>query len=302
MRIVILSDVHFTAKKWRNDYIKQTNEWFYNDVFRRFFSQDADLYVCLGDLTHYGTVSEHMAVRKIIEKNKKKEQRFLPIAGNHDLLCITKKIYQNLTGMPLYWAEDYPDVKLIFLDTPRQLHPGKDSSRVNWDQIQFLRRELKSCGEKLAVVFAHHPPERITILGPDGKKVPGLTMGSLLQEKEGPGIFINGHLHKDQYLTRGQWGQLQFNDILDEPTFRVLEIQEKKVSMETVAMDDPATLRASKKIAKSVLTFLNSRNDEAYARVRDIELDKNILDPANLWRMQFVRLTNNPYFSKKGRM
>ena len=57
-----------------------------------------------------------------------------------------------------------------------------------------------------------------------------------------------------------------------------------------------------RKIAKSVLTFLSSANDVAYARVRDIELDKNILDPINLWRMQFVRLTNKPYFSKKRRM
>lgn len=302
MRIVILSDVHFTAKKWRNDYLKQTNEWFYNDVFRRFFKQDADLYVSLGDLTHYGTINEHRAVRKIIEDNKRKDQRFLPIAGNHDLLCITKRMYQTLTGMPLYWAEDYPDVKLIFLDTPRQLHPGRNSSRVDWDQIQFLKRELHSCGDKLAVVFAHHPPDRISLYGPDRKKIPGLTMESLLEEKEGAGIFVNGHLHKDRYAAHGKWGYFQFNDILDEPTFRVLEIEEQKVSMETVAMDDPATLHASRKIAKSVLTFLSSANDVAYARVRDIELDKNILDPINLWRMQFVRLTNKPYFSKKRRM
>lgn len=299
MRIVVLSDVHYTGKKWRSQHLKVLNEKFYNTLFHKFFDQDADLYVSLGDLTHYGTVGEFKEVQNIIKNNKRNDQRFLSVVGNHDLLCMNKRVYQHLSNQPLYWAEDHPDAKLIFLDTCRQLRPGKASSRFDWAQVQFLRRELRSCGNKLAIVFAHHPTERIIFYGPDGKKLPNMTMESLLNEKEGPGIYVNGHLHQDRYMTKGQWGFLQFNDILDEPTVRVLDVVENKVAMETVALDDPQTLMASRKIAKAVLTFLNKRNDDEYARIRDLELDSNIIGPMHFWNMQPVRITNKPYFAVK---
>lgn len=301
MRIVCLGDTHYSSMRWRTKELKEQNHYFYSRIFETFFAQDADLYVSLGDLTHYGSRREFGSVYRLIHQYKKADQRFEAVVGNHDLLVQTKASYRQLTGSRLYWSEDHPEAKLIFMDTCRALHPGKSSSAIDFDQRTFVKKELQSAGEKLVVIFAHHAPERMRFYNEAGDYDPSLTMDQLLAEKKGAGIFINGHLHRDRYFTKGQWAFLQFNDVLDEPTIRVLDFKEGQVTMSTVSLDSPEMIHASRMIIRSLITFRREENPLEYAQVRRLALTTPEGIEFPNWNMDYVRTIDQPYISKKKR-
>lgn len=288
MRIACISDAHYSAMHWRTKALKDQNEFFYNKIFASLFAQEADLYLCLGDLTHYGTAREFKSVYKIINSHRKENQRFENLVGNHDLLVQTKASYQAVTGSKLYWAEDYEDVKLIFMDTSRALRPGKNSSEISWEQSEFVIRELEEAGEKLAVIFAHHPPERMNFLNKEGKYDKSLTLDRILKHKKGRGIVINGHLHKDRFYTKGEWGFLQFNDILDEPTIRCLDIKDGELTMSTLSFTQEEMVRAARNIALALITFRRVENPWEYAQVRELSLSTPNHVPMAEWNMDYL--------------
>ncbi|MDD7732596.1 MAG: metallophosphoesterase [Firmicutes bacterium] len=288
MRIACIGDAHYSAMRWRTKALKDQNEFFYNKIFASLFAQEADLYVSLGDLTHFGSRSEFRAVYKMINSHRKENQRFENVVGNHDLLVQTKASYQSLTGSKLYWAEDYEDVKLIFMDTSRALRPGKNSSSISWEQQEFVKRELEEAGEKLAVIFAHHPPERMIFRNEKGRVDKSLNLEQILSHKKGRGVVVNGHLHKDRFYTRGDWGFLQFNDLLDEPTIRCLDIKDGKVTMSTVSFTQHEMVHATRNITLALLTFRRVDNPWEFAQVRELTLSTPNQVPMTGWTMDYL--------------
>lgn len=271
MRIACMGDAHYSGMKWKNRHYKLINHALYEGVFRAFFRQDADLYVSLGDLTNFGTKKEFKDIYEIIGQYDKP---FVQVVGNHDLVCSTKEEYQRYTGMPLYWAESHPDCHLIFLDSCRQKYAGKKSGQIDMAQVEFLRRELKNAGEKLAIVFAHHPIQRIRILDAAGVPIEGFDLNAVLKEKTGKGLYVNGHLHHDHYHTEGSWGFFQFNDILDEPTVRMIEVKDGRVSLTTQCMEDKVIEKYAAKVARACITFQRRENDQKFVNDRDFQLEE----------------------------
>lgn len=297
MRIICLGDAHYSSMRFRSGHTKEINNKFYNKLFSLIFSQDADLYLSLGDLTHFGTLKEFRGIYSIIEETKTKNQEFLQVVGNHDLFRFSKWGYQRLTGMELYHVRETEEAKLIFLDTSRVRHFGKKSGRMHMSQVEWLENELMEAGDKLCVVFAHHPISRIEIVDWDGRLIHNTNLYQSLKKKSGNGVFVNGHLHKDRYEVYEDWAFLQFNDILDEPTIRVLDIEDGSISLDTISCKDEEQLDYSQHIASAILTFRRTRNDEEYASVRklDVELQDSQLAICDISKIP------DPYFSKKER-
>lgn len=275
MRVACMGDAHYSGMKWKNRHYKLINHALYEGVFREFFRQEADLYLSLGDLTNFGTKKEFEDVYGIIQQFNKP---FVQVVGNHDLVCSTKQEYQRYTGMPLYWSESHDDCHLIFLDSCRQLYAGKKSGQMSLAQVEFLKRELERAGDKLAIVFAHHPIQRIQVLDEDGKEIEGYDLKEILKQKPGKGVYVNGHLHRDHYHTEGNWGFFQFNSILDEPTVRIIEVKDGVVSLETHCMEDKVIQKYATKIAKACITYQRRENDEEFVNQRDFVLheDENL--------------------------
>lgn len=298
MRIACIGDAHYSAMHWRTKALKEQNEFFYHKIFASLFAQEADLYLSLGDLTHYGSPREFRSVYKIINSHRKENQRFENLVGNHDLLVQTKASYQALTGSKLYWSEDYDDVKLIFMDTSRALHPGKSSSSISWEQAEFVKKELEEAGDKLALVFAHHPPERMTFRNEKGRVDKSLTLDQILKHKKGRGIVVNGHLHQDRFYTRGEWGFLQFNDLLDEPTVRCLDIKDGELTMSTISFTQHEMIHAARNIALALLTFRRVDNPWEYAQVRELLLSTPNNVPMTGWTMDYLSTLDSSHVGR----
>lgn len=297
MRIICMGDAHFTSMKWRSEVMRKINRRFYTEMFRLFFAQEGDLYLSLGDLTHFGTLREYRDIYRIIHQTKKPDQRFVQVVGNHDLLTIGKDRYQKLTGQALYWKEEQDNLVLLFLDTCRALHPGKKSGRMNLQQVAFIQDSLREAKDRFVLIFAHHPPQRVEIMDDLGNPIPNRTLEDVLQERQqGRGLYINGHLHKDRFEAIDRWGRIQFNDILDEPTVRILEILEGRVTMETQSLSSPKYQWFSQQIAQGILTFKRTMNDEEFAKIRDLEFG---MTEGDRFRVDPVRVTRHPYYSLK---
>lgn len=273
MRIACVGDLHYSNLRWRSARLQKINSFFYRHFFESFFSIEADLYVCLGDLTHFGTASELKQIFSIIEETKKDGQQFEPVIGNHDILFSRKRTFQRISGLEeLYRAQDAGDWRLIFLDTARVNAFRKDSSYMGIAQSRWLCDELMNSLDRPVMIFAHHPAKQVTMTDKDRRYLINLSLADVLKIKSDTAVYVNGHKHRNKFSVEDNWAFLQFNDILDEPAIRVLELDGRNVKMETISFQDPEMLMAAKKIAAGIITFVSKRRKGDFADVDDLKL------------------------------
>ncbi len=273
MRIACISDLHYTSMRFRRRAKRDLNRAFYREFFRTFFSVEADLYVCLGDFTHFGTKRQLREVFSLIHETKRPEQQFEAVIGNHDVLFGRKQNFQDISGLdPLYRSIETEDLRLLFLDTARVAAFRKNSSIMAIDQSRWICDQLLTSGEKPTIAFAHHPCNNVRMTDSEGRYLTHMSLDAVLELKDGPGFYINGHKHKDCFYTSKNWAFLQLNDILDEPTIRVFDVQGGELSMHSVSIRTPWMLEASNDIARTLWTFVKTKNDTDFAEVNDLSL------------------------------
>lgn len=288
-----MGDAHYNTMRLKHPSIKKMNHLFYNKIFSMFFKKEADCYVSLGDLTHFGRKKEFQEIYSIIEKQKREDQDFVQVFGNHDVLFYSQDDLKAFTKRDRYFAKHMDEANLIFLDTSKPRAPFFANSRLDKEQADFLAKELERSKDKLVFVFGHHPAYHIPIQGEET-----LTVYDLLRtKKDGFGVYVHGHKHKDKFSVEDNWGFLQFNDLLDEPSIRVLEVEGDRVAMDTIALGNLTYLHYAEEIAKNLLTFPRTRNDEEYAGVRQLSLLSN----SYTFSLADVIETDDPYFSVDGR-
>lgn len=276
MRIACIGDVHYTSMFLHGSAKRKLNREFYTRFFRTFFSVEADRYVCLGDLTHFGTKRQLREIFSIIRETKRDEQRFEPVIGNHDILFGGKETFRTISGLRwLYRADDQEDVRLLYVDTARVAAFRKNSSYMGIEQSRWICDQLLSAGTKPVVVFAHHPCNHVRMTDSQGRYLTHMSLDDVLELKSGTAIYINGHKHRDHYHVDKNWAFLQFSDILDEPVIRILDLDDGNLSMESVVITDPEMLHAAKVIIRSVGTFMRKKKDEQFAEVEDLTLQQN---------------------------
>lgn len=274
MRIACVGDLHYSNLHWRSAELQRLNRRFYENYFQHFFAIAADLYVCLGDLTHFGTPGELKEILAIIAKYRRPDQRFEVVIGNHDILVSRKKTFQRLCGLDrLYRSFQMENWRLVFLDTARTYAFRKDSSLMSIAQSRWLCQEILDHPHQPMMVFAHHPAQQVTMTDQDRRYLIHLSLADVLKIKEGPAVYVNGHKHKYHYHVEDNWAFLQFNDILDDPSAQVLTLEGTEVSMETLRLDSPGVLAAAKRIGQGMVTFVPKKKKGNFAQVAGLCLN-----------------------------
>ena len=237
MKITAIGDLHYVQ-----DRTYDTNEQlpakftaardrYFNAYLKEVFSLESDYFVSIGDLTNYGTEKELTEVYNIIHQYGKP---FIHAIGNHDLYSMTREEVCAITKQKVNHTIELQHVKLIFWETARVMDYDVYGGTVTQQQLDWLQEELQAAGDKLVILFGHHPIYNTTYhsnyenLSID----PAIDVYETLQKKvEGKAIYVCGHNHFDSIVEQDNWTFVQIASVLDVPAVRVIEVEENEVKI-----------------------------------------------------------------------
>lgn len=265
MRLAVMGDLHYheideTIPGWleaRND--------FYQTFLKHFFATEADIHISLGDLTNYGHTSELNEVYGIV---KQYDTTFYHALGNHDLYAQTRREVLEISGQARYHAVVTEQAVLVFLDTAKEMDFKDWGGWIDEEQLRWFEQVIRDSGTKPVLVFAHHPVYSTTTHSDrdKGSIHPDIDMWSILSQKQGIGIYFNGHTHIDSIVQQNNWTFVQLSACLDEQGLRMVDIGEEEIRITAVDIADAAftdnveTLYANMKHFKPTA---NARGNEA---------------------------------------
>lgn len=237
MKLVLMGDLHYhaiddTIPGWlsaRND--------FYQTFIDRFMEQEADAYISLGDLTNYGHASEMQEVYAMLRRHGKP---FYHALGNHDLYAQTRREVLEQTGQARYHAITSEQAVLVFLDTAKEMDFEDWGGMVDEEQLRWFEAVVKASGSKPMLVFAHHPVHMTTARSDKekGSIHPDVDMWRILSQKEGVGLYFNGHTHIDSIVKQHNWTFVQLSACLDEQGLRTVEIGPEDIRINAIDLAD----------------------------------------------------------------
>lgn len=242
MKLILMGDLHFPELDETIPGLVDARDGFYQTFLGRFLEIDADAHISLGDLTNYGTPLELKGVYEIL---KSRDRNFYHVLGNHDLYAQPRKEVLSMTGQARYHAIDTDRAVLAFLDTAKEMDYEDWGGWVDEEQLQWFEEVVKASGSKPLLVFAHHPVYNTTKRSEidKGSIHPSIDMGRILRQKEGVGIYFNGHTHVDSIVKQDNWTFVQLSACLDQPAFRVVEMGQHEVRISAVDVTDADVLK-----------------------------------------------------------
>ncbi len=248
-RIVHLSDLHFG----------RNNEKVVRAIAKTVKKIDPDILIVSGDLTQRAKISEFKQAKEFLNSFNCKK---LVIPGNHDiplynLFARTFKpfhkykqfIAKNLE--PIYYDSE---VAVIGANTARR---GKISSgAINLDQVGLIKKFFEDHPKAAKILVAHHPfdlPDKFSsrkLVGGAKKVMQHLIDG-------GTDLILGGHMHisharsvADRYKVDGKAAFVVQASTISErsrgepPTFNVIEIKNKKVSLSRYIYSEQTFVRS----------------------------------------------------------
>jgi hypothetical protein len=127
----------------------------------------------------------------------------LSLAGNGDVGA-GLDAYRKATGLPLYFSIYRRGIRFIFLSTVYFTGEHHHICHLGYDQVRWLRKELKSDTLATTVIFSHPPIFETTYHSEarDHLKAPGsmylaesLELREMFRMHPNVRIFAHGHLH-----------------------------------------------------------------------------------------------------------
>lgn len=254
MRIAVIGDLHYPALAEEYAYIEEDRKKFYESFLERFFSIPADLYVSIGDLTNYGLKEELEEVYAIIDQHHKP---FVQVLGNHDLYGQTRHEVLAISKQKRFQDITTDKVVLAFLDTAKEQDYRDCGGSLDPAQLYWLEGVVEQSGSRPLIVFGHHPVYATTAQSDkDARSIhPGIPVWSVLNKKDGIGLYMNGHNHCNSIAERGQWNFVQLAAVLDEQSARVIEISDSHLSIETIDLYDPELQKSAQIIGQAIPHF-----------------------------------------------
>jgi 3',5'-cyclic-AMP phosphodiesterase len=259
MKLVLMGDLHYhqideTVPGWL-----EARTHFYETFLGRFLDFDADSHISLGDLTNYGASSELQEVFEII---RKKERTFYHVLGNHDLYAQTRREVLQITGQARYHSITTERAVLAFIDTAKEMDYEDWGGWIEEEQLQWLEDVVKESGTKPLLVFAHHPVYNTTTKSNQDKASihPSIDMWKILSQKEGVGIYFNGHTHIDSIVTQDNWTFVQLSACLDQHGVRIVEIEQEKICVSAVDITDAVLVENVETLYKNMDHFTHNPN------------------------------------------
>lgn len=159
---------------------------------------DARALILMGDLTHYGNASAYRILHNLLADCP---VPVIPMLGNHDrrdrFLSVFADAPQTDKGH-IQHILDLPHHRVITLDSldgppyPDRHHAGRlCSARLAW-----LDAALAGAGERMPLVFIHHPPMDTGIVGMDQIRL--VNGDDLLDRLKGRNAHLFfGHIHRN---------------------------------------------------------------------------------------------------------
>ena len=146
-----------------------------------------------GDLVDTGTVEEYVHFRAILSAVN---LPLLLIPGNHDDAIVLQETLmpESEVGRHLNWAQSYPDLLVIGLDSSVS---GADHGHLSDATLGFLDKTLPTAQGRPILLGMHHPPfttgidhmDRIGLHNPE-------RLENSLKGHDGPVQIISGHVHR----------------------------------------------------------------------------------------------------------
>ncbi|PSL40205.1 calcineurin-like phosphoesterase family protein [Planomicrobium soli] len=254
MRIAVIGDLHYPELTLDNYLIADARQGFYETFMERFFSIPADLYVSVGDLTNYGTAEELEDIYSIIRRHGK---RFVHVLGNHDVYGLKRKEVLEITQQQRFHLLETDSAMFAFLDTAREQDLNDCGGVLDPIQQEWLESVVEYSGETPLLVFGHHPIYATTAKSHEPMHYihPHVQIQEILQKKQGPGLYVNGHNHYNSIALRKRWTFLQIAAVLDEQAARIIDITDSLISIDTVNLSDPLLEEQGKIIGEAIHHF-----------------------------------------------
>ncbi|WP_308638279.1 metallophosphoesterase family protein [Paenibacillus silvisoli] len=237
MKLVLMGDLHYHEIDEANPGWQEARAVFYQTMLGRFMDEEGNFHISLGDLTNFGTAVE---LQEVYEYLRRDDRTFIHVLGNHDVYAQTKQEVLEITGGQRYHAMMTNQAMLIFLDTAREMDLTDWGGWVDEEQLEWLEQMVKASGTKPLLVFGHHPVYNTTKRSEKDKGSihPSIDMWRILSQKEGTGIYFNGHTHVDSIAEQNNWVFVQVSACLDQPAFRIIDIGEDSVRISAVDVEE----------------------------------------------------------------
>lgn len=232
-----MGDLHYPAIDETIPGLREARNEFYEQLLGRFFDIEADFYVSIGDLTNLGLASEIQEVYSLLNVENK---TFYHALGNHDLYSMTRKEVLELTGQSRYHSITTEHAVFAFLDTAKEMDREDWGGWIDEEQLHWFENVVKESGNKPLLVFAHHPVYSTTKRSDyeKGSIHPSIDMWEILNQKDGVGIYLNGHTHIDSIEQISNWTFVQTSACLDQQAFRQIEIVNDHIVITAIDVAD----------------------------------------------------------------
>jgi Icc protein len=196
IRIVQVTDAHLYRDP--DGVLAGVSTWkTFRAVLRQIERQhgDFDYLILTGDLAQDEELETYLMLR---EELGDWLDRCRIIPGNHDDPANLRKAFPDLfsqDGGPLTFALSTGDWKIIGLDSHL---PGETKGRVDANQLQWLRDELRMDPSTRTLLFVHHPPVAINVdwldkIGLDGAS----DLVNLIAASPQIKVICAGHVHQE---------------------------------------------------------------------------------------------------------
>lgn len=267
MKIVIMGDLHYPEIEKGIPDLEKARADFYQTFLGRFLDIEADMHVSLGDLTNYGLTSE---LRDVYEFLAQKEKNFYHVLGNHDLYAQPRQEVLAFTKQSRYHAIISDNAVFAFLDTAKEMDQKDWGGWIDDEQLQWFENVVIDSGTKPLFVFAHHPVYNTTKRSDmdKGSIHPSIDMWKILEQKQGIGVYFNGHTHIDSIEALHNWTFVQTSACLDQPALRILEIRDEEILISAVDITDKEVVENASIIYNNIEHFAPQFN------VRGTETDR----------------------------
>lgn len=270
MKLVLMGDLHYHEIDHSIPGLLEARTTFYHTLLERFLDINADLHISLGDLTNLGSSLELQEVYEIL---RHKDRTFIHVLGNHDLYTQTRREVLEITGQQRYHAIDTDTAMLVFLDTAKEMDFEDWGGWIDDEQLKWLERLIDASGSKPLLVFGHHPVYNTTARSETekGSIHPSIDIWSILNRKNGVGIYFNGHTHVDSIVTQNNWTFVQLSACLDQHGFRILEFLEGEIRISAIDIADKDVQKHASMLHQHMKHF--KPNPDA----RGMDLDREIM-------------------------
>jgi len=276
LRIAFIGDLHYPTMEMKDETVRAARDAFYSEFLQAFFKIEADYYVSIGDLTNYGHEDELCEVYQIIDQHNK---NFIHTLGNHDLYGIPRDEVLNITKMEQNITIETETANLLFVETARDHNFEDYSGYLNTEQLQWLEMEMDRSGEKTVIIFAHHPVYDTTVNSNFQylSIAPELPVLDILRKKQGTGIYVNGHNHRDSIVSVDNWTFVQAGATLDDQSIRIIDLDREQISIKAIKLENRELKRLAEIVGTNIPHFRLNRDGIGTTPNREKTIKKHTL-------------------------